>query len=326
MATLTSYKDINDKITDISTVALIMEDSAEDTIPFLASKYGFDTSSISSAKDKVIESSKKVDKDLTKLKSEIEKIESNLNVAISIEDNIYWSDEIEKKVSQKYELISGDKAIKLKNSKKITIKVKKSINVKIEDVQSEVDSLNKVLESLKTAVDLCDDSHKSVTQLKTDFEDFDDRCNSIIIFSPSGYSNSGDLEPEYFIRLKADLLERQIETENLCSALTSAIDSLNKFNKGGKNGGKNGKNKDKNKPKKLTKKRKNQLVAAIIAGKYGNGDIRKQKLKKLGYTDKQIQSIQNAINKKMQGKDSGSGNTGKDTSTNICYFIVYIFI
>ena len=105
------------------------------------------------------------------------------------------------------------------------------------------------------------------------------------------------------------------DIKSLINTLDTAYNAMSNAEKPDNNkDGKNGKNKDKNKPKKLTKKRKNQLVAAIIAGKYGNGDIRKQKLKKLGYTDKQIQSIQNAVNKKIKGpNDSG---TSKDISTN----------
>ena len=277
----TSYKSIKDKIKDIDTVALLMRVAAEDTNPYLAASWPTKISKVSSYKEKIENDQKKVSTYLSELMSTIEDIETNLGKAVSTENEINWGDEgIEKQIAQKYELILGDKTIDLKNSKNVTIKVKRSMSVDPDTVQSEVGYLDAIEKELEIATELCKNSSDSLTKLKNDFDKMDDYCIDFKILSPTKYHNSNDLDPQYFKTLKGDLLERYNELQKLKSSLNTAIDKIEKFNNGGKNGGKNGKNNDKNKPKKLTKKRKNQLVAAIIAGKYGNGDARKKKLKK----------------------------------------------
>ncbi|MBQ1998417.1 MAG: hypothetical protein II220_02900, partial [Spirochaetales bacterium] len=42
------------------------------------------------------------------------------------------------------------------------------------------------------------------------------------------------------------------------------------------------------------------LINEVIRGKYGNGVERKEKLKKLGFSDSDIKKIQSLVNKKLK--------------------------
>ena len=52
-----------------------------------------------------------------------------------------------------------------------------------------------------------------------------------------------------------------------------------------------------NADKKIQKVSKSEAIQNILRGKYGDGDIRKQTLKKLGFNEAQIKEIQKEVNK-----------------------------
>lgn len=177
----------------------------------------------------------------------------------------------------------------------------KNINVKTNLVQKELDNLNLANGAINNRiVYTMAVIEYDMKTLKNEYDSLKKYCESFSRFNLN--------VPDYsFLTMdkkrKQELLTSQDEIKQLIKLVNDASTEVKKFNKN-----------DYDKPKKFTQKRKDKLVNAIIAGKYGNGDARKKKLKKLGYTDKQIESIQKAVNKKLN-KTTKNVPTSSNTST-----------